>query len=71
MNHKTTNQTLTPIKLQLITNNKNNLNSSKKNNITIPFKSIQKIINIKNTNKNYIQNIKYQIHINNNSTNKN
>jgi len=60
---------LTPIGLQLITDDGNGLDSSEGSNITVPFESVQKIINMEGTNGDYIQDVGCRIRISDDSTN--
>jgi hypothetical protein len=56
-------KSLEPIGLQLITADGNGIDTSEGSNITIPYESVQKIINLEGTNGDYIQDVGCRIRI--------
>ena len=62
-------KSLEPIGLQLITADGNGIDTSEGSNITIPFDSVQKIINLEGTNGNYIQDVGCRIRISDDAAN--
>jgi len=62
-------RTLVPVGLQLITDNGNGIDTSDGSNITVPFESVQKIINMEGTNGDYIQDVGCRIRISDDAAN--
>ena len=62
-------KSLEPIGLQLITAEGNGIDTSEGSNITIPFDSVQKIINLEGTNGDYIQDVGCRIRISDDASN--
>ena len=60
---------LTPIGLQLITDDGNGIDTSDGSNITVPFESVQKIVNMEGTNGDYIQDVGCRIRISDDAAN--
>ena len=56
-------KSLEPIGLQLITADGNGIDTSEGSNITIPYESVQKLINLEGTNGDYIQDVGCRIRI--------
>jgi len=61
-------KSLEPIGLQLITAEGNGIDTSEGSNITIPYDSVQKIINLEGTNGDYIQDVGCRIRISDDAT---
>ena len=62
-------KSLNPIGLQLITADGTGIETSESSNITLPFQSVQEIINLEGTNGDYIQDVGCRIRISDDSTN--
>ena len=62
-------KSLEPIGLQLITADGNGIDTSDGSNITIPYESVQKIINMEGTNGDYIQDVGCRIRISDDAAN--
>ena len=62
-------KSLEPIGLQLITDDGNGLDTSDGSNITVPYESVQKIINLEGTNGHYIEDVGCRIRISDDAAN--
>ena len=62
-------KSLEPIGLQLITDDGNGIDTSDGSNITVPYESVQKIINLEGTNGHYIEDVGCRIRISDDAAN--
>jgi hypothetical protein len=62
-------QSLLPVGLQLITAEGNGIQTSESSDITVPYESVQKIINLEGTNGDYIQDVGCRIRISDDAAN--
>mgnify|MGYP003637423553 CR=1 FL=1 len=64
-----TSKAITPLTFQLITTNGNGIDTNDGNNITVPFNSVQTIINMEGTNGGFIQDVGCRIRISDDASN--
>ena len=62
-------QSIEPLGLQLITSDGNGIQTADESNITLPFDSVQKIINLEGSNGDYIQDVGCRIRISDDAAN--
>ena len=62
-------KSLAPIGMQLITSDGNGIQTDDESNITLPFDSVQQIINLEGTNGDYVQDVGCRIRISDDATN--
>ena len=62
-------QSIEPLGLQLITADGNGIQTNDESNITLPFDSVQKIINLEGSNGDYIQDVGCRIRISDDASN--
>ena len=62
-------KSLEPLGLQLITSNGNGIQTDDESNITLPFDSVQKIINMEGSTGDYIEDVGCRIRISDDSQN--
>jgi hypothetical protein len=62
-------KSIEPLGLQLITSNGNGIDTSESSNITVPYDSVQRIINLEGTNGDFVQDVGCRIRISDDAQN--